>query len=154
MIEFAPLTDALMAFAHTFNEEYAVEFANQFCADVDSDTIYYSILYSERGGESFYNNFVRRFPACRGFSLFLLSFMHELGHLETEWDMDDDTEMRSKVTEDEDYYNLHNEFIATQWAGEWIETHLAAAREYDTKFTQILNAIYLQILGESPLTVS
>ena len=46
--------------------------------------------------------------------------MHELGHLETEWDVVDDTKERNTITDNETYFDLYNERIATDWAGEYL----------------------------------
>lgn len=60
--------------------------------------------------------------------IFLWSFMHELGHNETEdeFDEEDDDEYidaAAAAISDEDYYNIPQEYRATDWAGEYMTEH-------------------------------
>ena len=58
--------------------------------------------------------------------IFLWSLMHELGHAETEDEFDDDEEYEAaaaNVISDEDYYNIPQEYAATDWAGEYMTEH-------------------------------
>lgn len=143
---FSPLTATIHDFISTFDEEYEVEMGDEFAANLDTDTVYYSIIYAEDGGRAFYEDFINRFPKCKGMSLMILSLLHEVGHLETEWDMVDDTAVRARIRDEKDserYFALHNEKIATDWAGEWITSHLEEAKMWDDK---IMNA-YMNILN-------
>lgn len=60
--------------------------------------------------------------------IFLWSFFHELGHAETEneFDDDDDTEYLKSITSaktDIEYYNIPQEYAATDWAGKFMIEH-------------------------------
>lgn len=60
--------------------------------------------------------------------IFLWSLLHELGHHETEDDFEDEDEdyyyaALKTIKTDEEYYNLPQEYAATAWAGEYMETH-------------------------------
>ena len=120
---FAPVTALLNDFIQMFDEEYTVELAHKFCADNIQEVVYYTVVMPKDSVDEFTTDFIKRFPACSCFSEFMLSFMHELGHLETEWDMVDDTEERNQITDNKTYFQLYNERIATDWAGEYLTEH-------------------------------
>lgn len=121
---FQKVTDILQDFVSTLSEEYIVQMGTDFAADFDEECVYYSILMCDKAGRAFQKNFVERYPDCADFDLFMLSFMHEVGHLETEWDAENDTIVRNNIFNYDDYFNLHNEQIATDWAGEYLtENH-------------------------------
>lgn len=148
---FSPVTAILSDFVHTFDEEYSVEVGADFEA-VDDEKIVYAIAQVERGAESFRADFLRRFPVCAVFDIFTLSFMHELGHLETAWDMVDDVKQRNainamtdKAKADRRYYALHNERIATDWAGEYLTEHLVEMQEMEHKILGIFAEIWAKI---------
>jgi hypothetical protein len=122
---FAPVTALLNDFVQMFDEEYTVEVAHKFCADNIQEIVYYTVAMPKAPIDEFVTDFIKRFPACSDFSEFMLSFMHELGHLETEWDMVDDTEERNRITDNKTYFQLYNERIATDWAGEYLTDHKA-----------------------------
>ena len=146
--DFSPVTALLSAFARTFDEEYTVELGADFEA-VDDEKIVYAIAMMDEGATSFRENFVKRFPACEVFDIFTLSFMHELGHLETAWDMVDDVAQRNAIHAITDkakayrrYYALHNERIATDWAGEYLTDHLAEMQEWERKVLTALRLVW------------
>ena len=117
---FATVTALLTDFVRMFDEEYTVELHTDFDANNITEIIGYAVAMPEASTKAFTENFIKRYPACKCFNAFTLSFMHELGHLETEWDMVDDTAERNEVTDNETYFNLFNERIATDWAGEYL----------------------------------
>lgn len=133
-------------FCKSIDEEYESRMGCEFCAVLPESTIEWSLIYTERNGEAFYNNFTERYPAAKDFSFFTLSILHEIGYLETEWEMDNDISIRNTNLTNEEYFNLFNERIATDWAGEWIENNYAAARCIDKKFTETLNEFYKEVL--------
>ncbi len=146
--DFSPLTDLLAAFVRTFDEEYSVELGADFEA-VDDEKIVYAIAMVDDGATSFRENFVKRFPACAVFDIFTLSFMHELGHLETSWNMVNDVAQRNaihamtdKVKAYRKYYALHNERIATDWAGEYLTDHLVEMQEWEAKILAVLRSVW------------
>jgi len=117
---FAPVTALLTDFVQMFDLDYTVALQPKFEANLDTDVIGYAVAVPEASTEAFVNDFIKRFPSCKCFHSFTLSFMHELGHLETECDMVDDTEERNTITDNETYFDLYNERIATDWAGEYL----------------------------------
>ena len=142
--DFSPVTTILTAFAQKFDEEYSVELSSDWQADNISETIFWTFVMCESGAVSFRENFVRRFPVCADFDTFTLSFMHELGHLETEWDMVDDVKERNQIKGERDsekYYNLYNERIATDWAGEYLTAHHDTMKTWEEKILEILKKV-------------
>lgn len=142
---FAPVTALLNDFAQMFDEEYTVELHHKFDADNIADVIGYTVVMPSDSVDEFTADFVRRFPACKCFHPFTLSFMHELGHLETEWDMVDDTEERNRITDNATYFRLHNERIATDWAGDYLTEHTAEMLIIERQVLTMLHKIWQSI---------
>jgi hypothetical protein len=114
-------------------------------ADNIADVIGYTVVMPSDSVDEFTADFVRRFPACKCFHPFTLSFMHELGHLETEWDMVDDTEERNRITDNATYFKLHNERIATDWAGDYLTEHTAEMLIIERQVLTMLHKIWQSI---------
>jgi hypothetical protein len=145
--ELKKIDDIVKHFVQSINEEYDCAMGLDFMAQLDNDVVVWSILTLEKSGEAFYDNFVSRFPKAKGFSLFTLSVLHEVGHLETENEMEDDTDIRNnKIMTNEEYFNLFNERIATDWAGYWIEKNFQKAISLDATFRIALNNLYAETL--------
>ena len=77
--------------------------------------------------ETFMKFVTERHPDIKA-DVFLWSFLHEVGHHETEDDFDDDEwecYMRSifSCNDDMEYYNLPIEAAATDWAADFMRTH-------------------------------
>jgi hypothetical protein len=73
--------------------------------------------------------------------------LHEVGHLETENEMEDDVDIRNnEIMTNEEYFNLFNERIATDWAGYWIEKNFQKAINLDDTFRNALNNLYAETL--------
>jgi hypothetical protein len=145
--ELKKIDDIVKHFVQSINEEYDCAMGLDFMAQLDNDIVVWSILTLEKSGEAFYNNFVSRFPKAKGFSLFTLSVLHEVGHLETENEMEDDVDIRNnEIMTNEEYFNLFNERIATDWAGYWIEKNFQKAISLDATFRIALNNLYAETL--------
>ena len=130
----------------SIDEDYECEIGSDFCVYLDEDLIHWSLLYKDECGQAFYQNFIERFPRAKGFGLFTLSLLHELGHLETEWDMEDDSELDTDSLSNEDYFALHNEKIATDWAGEYLIQHYEDVFAFDELIEAYLQAMYAGVL--------
>jgi hypothetical protein len=139
---FAPVTALLNDFVQMFDEEYSVEVAHKFCADNIQEVVYYTVAMPKGPVDEFVTDFVSRFPACAEFSEFMLSFMHELGHLETEWDMVDDVAERNAITDNKTYFQLYNERIATDWAGEYLTENKSEMLMIDHQILKMLHEIW------------
>lgn len=82
------------------------------------DEIRYTNNFDE-GDAAFRCNMIARCPAAACYSDFLLSLLHELGHIMTSEQMTNDS--TSQVYETyEEYFATHDETIATDWAIDFI----------------------------------
>lgn len=139
---FIELNNCVNNFVKQFFEDYQAEIGLEFECFLDDCLIQYAIVATEKEEEEFYNNFVKRFPRAKNFSTFTLSVLHEIGHLETEDIMIDDTEIRNKPLTNKQYFNLYNEKIATNWAGRWINENFEEAKKINETFIKLLDNVY------------
>ena len=128
-----------------FDEEYSAYLADEFSADLTNSRVSYALLVEPISNDEFRNDFVSRFSVANKYGDFLLSLLHEIGHLETINDMVDDIEKRGKITDNDKYFNLFNERIATDWAGFWLEDNEVLAKRFDTQIEEKLFNLYSQI---------
>lgn len=122
------LHSAINELLEQIDEEYSAIQGDIFEADTEEDAIYFTL---ENTKDAFYNDFINRFPMASAFEPFTLSVLHEIGHLETEDDIIDDTEERDAITTEEQYFKLYNEAIATDWAGFFIEDNFDMVAQFD-----------------------
>ena len=96
---------------------------NDFYWGLDTDTISYSFVHTERFIEDFTE-------VCNGLGLaydidiFWLSFFHELGHSMTYQFVDDDEVDEAESATGIAYYYCTRELIATEWAVKFINEHI------------------------------
>ena len=152
--QFSPMTRVLNKFVRTFDEEYSCKFGSDFLA-VNDELITYTIAISDRDAISFQKDFIRHFPRCADFNIFTLSFMHELGHLETALDTVNDIKQREEISAMQDYdkamrkyYALYNERIATNWAGKYLTEHHDDMKKWETKVLKTLQKILDKTIEE------
>ena len=143
---FEKINETVKEFVKSIDEEYDCRMGLDFMACLDENVVVWSLLCTETSSKAFYDNFVSRFPKAKGLSFFTLSILHEVGHLETEWEMEDDVEIRNSKMTNEEYFNLFNEIIATDWAGSWIENNFQKAINLDDIFRNVLNNFYAETL--------
>lgn len=132
------INNIITDFIQTIDEDYTSRVGSDFCALIGDEIIEWSLICSEKSATSFYNHFVSLFPQAKEFNLFTLSILHEVGHLETVNEMVDDVTERNTIKDCENYYNLHNEKIATTWAGYWIEDNYKQVKALDNKLEKII----------------
>ena len=142
------INELIYLFLTEFNDDYDCEMGADFCAYPLDGAIEWSLLVTENNGQTFYEDFVSRFPKANGFNLFTLSILHEIGHLETSDQYIDDSIVRKRTKNCKDYYKLHNEVIATDWAGNWINNNYNYACEIDKMFSKLLNDCYADLITE------
>lgn len=145
--DFAPVTKALNAFVRKFDEEYSCTLGPAFEA-INDEIIIYTVMVCDNTALSFRNDFIKRFPACADFNLFTLSFMHELGHLETALDTVNDIEERNEINAMSNrelaltkYYQLYNECLATNWAGQYLTKHHKDMKVWENKITKLFKKV-------------
>ena len=93
-----------------------------------------------------------RFPKVFGISPFMWALFHEVGHHETGDDLtDEEIELSKQIKESinsEDpnsrllYFTCPDEYAATEWAGCFIEEHLAEVEEMWNKIAYALGKFY------------
>lgn len=129
------LNEMVNNFIANINEEYIAVENDFFEVNFEDYEINYAV---ENEVDDFFNNFVERFPLAGNFAPFVLSLLHEVGHLETEDDIIDDTDERNAITNTADYFNLYNEAIATDWAGFFIEDNFELVAEFNEALAEVL----------------
>ena len=136
-------------FIQEFNEDYTAEMGADFCCYPTLGEIEWSLLIVDESGLAFFENFYSRYKEVEDFNIFTLSLLHELGHLETLKKMDfDSTRRRTQGLTNEEYFNLHDEVIATDWAGTWIRENFGYAKIIDEHFSQLLSQMWADVITE------
>lgn len=145
--DFAPVTKALNAFVRQFDEEYSCSLGAEFEA-INEEIIIYTTMVYDNTALAFRSDFIRRFPACEDFNLFTLSFMHELGHLETALDTVNDIIKRNEINAMTDkekalkkYFQLYNERLATNWAGRYLTEHHTEMKLWEEKISKLFKKV-------------
>ena len=136
------LIDILNEIVKSFNEEYSVVEGEEYSATLSTYVITYTpdtflirlLLYT------------RRCTVEVGIEMPFLnpmtcSLLHEIGHLETEELMVDDTQLRNEYENSNEgaqesfarYCELYNEQIATQWAIFYILDNKEQVKEWDKR---------------------
>ena len=117
-----------------------------FACYTDSNTITYALVIADKYEKTFMDFTKRLFPNIRA-DPFLWSTMHEIGHIETENDFDEEDEIAyinaiKTVTTDEEYYNIPQEYAATDWAGTFMETHEEEIKVFWNKLAPAIQNFY------------
>lgn len=119
------LEKIVSSIAFFINEEYRAFLAADSMADIEQGYIFFSIITIEREDKLFMEDIYKREGELPILSNLMWSILHEIGHLETQNEMEDDSRNRREIAElslvnpDEasnKYHQLYNEIIATDWA--------------------------------------
>jgi hypothetical protein len=124
-------------FIWTINEEYIASEGECFEAEMFEDTIVYNPHDNAR--DEFTEDFIERYPIAESLEPFTMALLHEVGHLETEDEIIDDTDERNAIEDIHEYLNLFNERIATDWAGWYIEENFETVVQFNNTIKEILN---------------
>ncbi len=124
--EAEPITKVLNDFLAPF--ECEAKLGTDFAYYTDDSSITYSLFVPDESGKAFQKYVEKLFPDIHA-DLFLWSFLHELGHHETEDEFEDDEwedymRLTSMEISNEVYFDLDIEYAATVWAGEYIQSHI------------------------------
>ena len=135
------LIDIMNEIVKSFNEDYSVVEGEEYSATLSTYVITYTpdVFLSD-----FY--FIQEMYRRGGIEMPFLnpmtcSLLHEIGHLETEELMVDDTQLRNEYENSNDgaqesferYCELYNEQIATQWAIFYILDNKEQVKEWDKR---------------------
>ena len=141
----AKVNNMINDFVKQFSADYSAELGSEFYANMDLQKIVYPLVIGDKSSRLFHENFASRFPCANQISTFLLSLLHEIGHLETESEMVDDTPERNKEMGLE-YFDLWNERIATDFAGFWLQDNFEIAKKYNDEIENVLFEMYEKVL--------
>lgn len=141
------LLNYLNEFAKIFNKRYFVKVANEFAALLEEEGITVAKTFSI--SDFYFISNMYRFDGGKDLPLlhpFTWSFLHELGHLETSWNMVDDADIRERMMASpdsprdsfEEYCQLHNERLANDWARDFVATNKELARHFDRHITELI----------------
>ena len=136
-------------FIKEVNPELLVKFQKyDLECDVFDEIIYIGESYDKRT-DKYFENFVKQLnPKCSKINPFLLSLLHEIGHIETytEEDMDnkdaiyailkmqyDEEELSDERLEEycDMYFRIPLEQNATEWGIDYVLSHLDLMQKYD-----------------------
>lgn len=143
------ITNILNDFLEPF--DCVAEPGEDFCYHLSSNTINFAFVVVDKYEKTFMEFVEKLFPRINA-NPFLWSFLHELGHHETEDDFED--EEWSEYTEavhgpepidDFTYYNLPIERAATKWAGNFMIEHENEVRELWYKLVPAIYAFYKEM---------
>lgn len=124
-------------FVKKINTNYRVHFEDkEFEVDVDNQIIYIGRQDYDMYAQFYYNWYSKEFPTCKDANWWLISLLHEIGHIETK-DLNTSRE-REEMLEtltlleemgisEEDiniiYFQIPNEYKATKWAIEYYKAN-------------------------------
>ena len=116
-----------------------------FAYHSDKNLITYSFVVLDDFAESF-PRFAESIHPVKA-DIFLWSLLHEIGHHETEDDFTEEEEeeyreIASSNISAEEYYNLPIEYAATDWAGEYMETHSAEVAQFWNELAPAIQEVY------------
>lgn len=136
------ITDILNEFLKEF--DCTAKFGADFEYNLVKNRITYALVVPDSMDKKFVKNAEKWFPYVHA-DVFLWSFLHELGHHETEDDFEEqDWKVYFNIVgtphlDPEIYYNLPIEAAATRWAGEFMESH---TKEVATLWNKLVPAIH------------
>lgn len=123
------------------------ELGTDFSVDLSSNTIYYSVVEIADTADRFVNFCKSLEPDLVEVDPFIVSFFHELGHIETEdyWDTKD-WERYDKFVEitkdDYTYFNFPIEREATKWGCDYIVNNVEEIVEFVRDYSTMISDFY------------
>lgn len=153
MLDTSMIDKVLNDFLEPF--EATAEMGDTFCYCFDSSTINYTLI-EEPEEKYFLNHVFSLAPDLKGYNGFLISFLHELGHHYTLDELSEDEVNESLDTKrrinneytdgridlQEEYFNLPDEAIATNWAIEYIRNNRKKIDEFWSKLLNVIIQFY------------
>lgn len=99
------------------------------------DTIYYTTITDDESDIAFRANFISRCPIAANYSDALISLLHEMGHIAMSEESDGLSAFAACDTYEE-YFALHDEMIATNWAIDWLnnKANEKLAKDFEKKW--------------------
>ena len=158
-LDYTPITEVLQNF---INNEFGVSLLlsnGRPYAEPDSDFFYYyeshrigySLLVSDRTQRLFPKYCEHNLGLQHKTPIFILAFLHELGHHYTT-DLFDDSEIDEFEEIKEDlgdtdsdflaYFDIEDEYEASKWAVDYIDTHPDKIKQLDLDLKKALDKFY------------
>lgn len=153
MLDTSMIDKVLNDFLEPF--EATAEMGDTFCYCFGSSTINYTLV-EEPEEKYFLNHVFSLAPDLKGYNGFLISFLHELGHHYTLDELSEDEVNESLDTKrrinneytdgridlQEEYFNLPDEVVATNWAIEYIRNNRKKIDEFWSKLLNVIIQFY------------
>ena len=139
------LTNVLDKFLEEFECTSIID-TNFYCL-IASNVIAVSLVVSEKNSSSFMSRVNRLYPDIHA-DEFLWSFLHEVGHIETINTLDDDelyfskTQKKNENITNEVYYELPDEFAATEWAANYMRENTEKVAKFWNEVQSVIMDIY------------
>ena len=135
--------------------EATAEMGDTFCYCLGSSTINYTLI-EEPEEKYFLNHVFSLAPDLKGYNGFLISFLHELGHHYTldelsEEEVNESLDTKRRINNEytdgridlqEEYFNLPDEAVATNWAIEYIRNNRKKIDEFWSKLLNVIIQFY------------
>ena len=134
-------------------ESYLAKWDLYACIDTDFaydptiDTVFWSVVVSEENDKAF-KEFFKKLGCNVETDVFVYSIFHEIGHsqtLEILSDMDYNYSQDRKADpniSNEEYFNLPDEIIASQWAVEYINNNIDEVKTFWSGLQVLLKKFY------------
>ena len=139
------LTNVLDKFLEEFECTSIVD--TDFYCLIASNVIAVSLVVSEKHSSTFMSRVNRLYPDIHA-DEFLWSFLHEVGHIETIDTLDDDelyfseTQKKNENITNEVYYELPDEFAATEWAANYMRKNTEKVAKFWSEVQSVIMNIY------------
>ena len=139
------LTNVLDKFLEEFECTSIVD-TNFYCL-IASKVIAVSLVVTEKNSSSFMSRVNRLYPDIHA-DEFLWSFLHEVGHIKTIDTLDDDelyfskTQKKNENITNEVYYELPDEFAATEWAANYMRENTEKVAKFWNEVQSVIMNIY------------
>lgn len=143
----------LMAFVKSIDEELSVTFDTNdgYCYNTLENRININLSQTDDCGFLRHLKEFHNCPYANEIHLALWSILHEIGHYETENDVEEydedyetriylmltDKRVRNNPLIQNKYFNLPAEFMATEWAKEWVDENFSLAKKMSEMLTKV-----------------
>ena len=135
--------------------ELNCEIGTDFSYYYNDNLVEVSLVTIDRASKNFLDFVEKEFNFIHA-DIFLWSLLHEIGHHETLDDLDDDAyelsqEIKRNLQTDNNikdevrdyiYFNLYDEYIATEWAANYMEEHYQEVKEFWNKLQPLILNFY------------
>ena len=140
------LNATLNAFAEKFDCTVAPD--TDFFCYLGQNKVTYALVVAEKNTNAFMRRVRHLYPDVKA-DVFLWSFLHEIGHIETCDDLDDDEwknviAIKERELTHEEYFELPDEYAATEWAANYMRQHEKEIAQFWCSVQQNIMDIYLQ----------